>query len=332
MRGAHVRGGMILAGLLSLTACGGAGATAVVEAGSDAKSAAPAGSGAGCSTAAYDPTSGTPAPTPLEVFCNGGAEPITPVGPDTSVSSPVLGSAGPGTPVDEVPSYQVVKPRPGMADVHPVTWEKADARTPTSLRVRFWGGVEPCYVLDSVRVAYKAKTVVVTLFSGSDPARPDVACIDIAKAMAVDVKLSEPLGGRKVVDGSPNASAPGTGTTDPGVTAPPAAKMPAPTEEGARVVTPRPGMADPQPQSWTSARSTGARTVRVFFMSGVEPCSVLDRYKVTYEAERVVITLYSGHDPKAGDVSCIMIAESKAVDVRLDEALGGREIVDGAAA
>lgn len=303
MRAAQVRGGLVLTGLLALAACGSNGTT-VLEAGSEG----------GGPTATAMPTRYTDAP----------------VDPDTSVSSPIQGSPAPGM-VDTEPSYQVVTPRPGMANKHAVTWEKADVRTPTSVRVKFWGGVEPCYVLDSVKVAYTPKQVVVTLFSGSDPAKPDVACIDIAKAMAVDVKLSEPLGKRKVVDGSPDAEFVPP-ATDEGGTAAPAGKRAPQTQDEARVVTPRPGMADLQPQSWNSAKATGAKTVRVYFMSGVEPCSVLDSYKVAYEAKRVVITLYSGHDPKAGEVSCVMLAESKAVDVTLTEALDGRELVDGSAA
>jgi hypothetical protein len=44
--------------------------------------------------------------------------------------------------------------------------------------------------------------VTVTLFAGSDPARPDAACIEIALSMAVDVPLAAPLGGRPVRDGA----------------------------------------------------------------------------------------------------------------------------------
>lgn len=326
VRGGHVRGGLVLAGLLSLAACGSNGSTAVIESGSGPKAPSEAPTlYVACGVAGQDPAIAPVPADPTEpATCGDETGPRQVVDGSSSVGSPVMGSP----PAATEPSYQLVEPRPGMANKHAVGFEKADVRTPTSLRVKFWGGVEPCYVLDSVKVAYRAKEVVVTLYSGSDPAKPDTACIEIAKAMAVDVKLTEPLGSRTIVDGAQSASAPGSGTVDGGA---PAGKLPAPTEDGAKVVTPRPGMADVAPQSWESAKATGARTVRVFFSSGVEPCSVLDSYTVAYEANRVVISLFSGRDPKAGEVSCIMIAESKAVDVTLTEALDGREIVDGSA-
>ena len=45
----------------------------------------------------------------------------------------------------------------------------------------------------------------------------------------------------------------------------------------------------------------------------------------------MTITLFEGHDPNAGDVACIEIAVFKRVVVQLDEPVGGRAIVDGAA-
>ena len=68
--------------------------------------------------------------------------------------------------------------------------------------MRFWGGVEPCFVLDRVEVEETADTVTVTLRAGSDPARPGVACIEIALWMSVEVRLAAPLGGRVIRDGA----------------------------------------------------------------------------------------------------------------------------------
>jgi hypothetical protein len=101
------------------------------------------------------------------------------------------------------PVAKRVEPRPGMAGVHPVPFETA---TPigdeTALDVRFWGGVEPCFVLDSALVEETAETVTITLSAGSDPARPGVACIEIAIWMSVEVRLASPLGGRAIRDGA----------------------------------------------------------------------------------------------------------------------------------
>jgi len=97
----------------------------------------------------------------------------------------------------------LVSPRPGMANVRPHAFAAATMPADDrSLRVVFWGGIAPCFVLDRVEVREAAHTVTVTLLAGSDPASPNVACIEIAMLMAVDVSLPSPLAGRVVVDGA----------------------------------------------------------------------------------------------------------------------------------
>jgi hypothetical protein len=116
-------------------------------------------------------------------------------------------TTGYGPPADSVsapePPPRTVVPRAGMANVRPHPFESA---TPigdeTRLEVRFWGGVEPCFVLDRVEVREDAAAVTVTLYAGSDPARPDAMCIEIAVSMAVVVRLDAPLGARAIRDGA----------------------------------------------------------------------------------------------------------------------------------
>ena len=107
---------------------------------------------------------------------------------------------------------------------------------------------------------------------------------------------------------------------------------PPPVDPGPMIVEPRPGMADVLARPFDSA-SVGDddTTVTIDFVSGVEPCTVLDHVDVRYGADEVTITLHEGHDPNAGDVACIEIGVFKQVIVQLDEPLGGRAIVDGAA-
>lgn len=313
-------GGMLLAGLLALGACGG---TTVVEAGAPVPVGDPTpGAGGGSDDSTGAPGQGVAIGEP------------NPTDPEAPVSSGPLDPA----PVDEQPKPEVVKPRPGMANVHTIGWDRAEVLGPKKVRIHFYGGVAPCHVLDSVRVAYRAKAVNVTLRSGSDPAKPDRMCIEIAKLMAVDVVLSEALGGRRLVDptdapgatdGGGSGGAAGGGTDGQ---APAAKRAPTP-DDGARVVTARPGTADPHPQSFDKATATGPRTVRIYFTSGVEPCAVLDSVRVAYEADRVAVTMASGRDPGVpADTACVALAEYKAVDVTLTEDLGGREIVDRTAA
>jgi hypothetical protein len=98
---------------------------------------------------------------------------------------------------------QLVEPTPGMAGVRPHAFDHAvvgdDGRT---LTVFFWSGVEPCYVLDHVDVAYGAKAVTITLYEGHDPDAGDVACIEIALLKKVVVPLGEPVGDREILDGA----------------------------------------------------------------------------------------------------------------------------------
>jgi hypothetical protein len=122
--------------------------------------------------------------------------------PDKPVSSsPQPGGATPAPGGDQ--GAKVVKPRSGMAKVHPIRWERAEpAKDGRSVRIFFTSGVEPCNVLDHVDVAYTDR-VVVTLHEGSDAHSPNQVCIEIALTKAVDVPLDQPLGQRTVVDGAP---------------------------------------------------------------------------------------------------------------------------------
>ena len=107
---------------------------------------------------------------------------------------------------------------------------------------------------------------------------------------------------------------------------------PAPIEPRPRIVEPMPGMADVHARPFDAARvGDDGRTVSVDFVSGIEPCSVLDRVQVTYGAEAVTITLFEGYDPDSGDVACVDIGVFKRVMVTLDEPIADRVIVDGAA-
>jgi hypothetical protein len=107
---------------------------------------------------------------------------------------------------------------------------------------------------------------------------------------------------------------------------------PAPSDDGPIVVTPRPGMADVFARPFDTATvSDDGRSVAIDFVSGVEPCSVLDHVDVRARPDAVSITVFEGHDPDAGDVACIEIGVLKRTVVQLDEPVGGRTIVDGAA-
>jgi hypothetical protein len=102
--------------------------------------------------------------------------------------------------------------------------------------------------------------------------------------------------------------------------------------DGAQKVDPTPGMSDVYPRAFDKVVvGEGGRTLTIFFWSGVEPCYVLDHVFVSYGPGAITVTLFEGHDASGGDVACIEIALIKKVVVQLDEPVGDRRIVDGAA-
>ncbi len=126
------------------------------------------------------------------------------------------GVGSPGSPDDVVSSTpdpnatdqpgggaQIVTPQPGQADVRAIPFQKAKViEGGTSVKLLWYSGVEPCNVLDSIQVDYSPDAVTITLFEGHTPSDEDVACIELAVKKATIVELSEPLGGREILDGA----------------------------------------------------------------------------------------------------------------------------------
>jgi hypothetical protein len=146
--------------------------------------------------------------------------------------------------------------------------------------------------------------------------------LGVAAADARSPKASrpQPCGVETVIGSGPEATV--------AITPCPADVPPAPA--GPQVVVPRPGMDHVRARPFDSA-TVGAdgRTVTIDFVSGIEPCYVLDHVKVAYGAETVTITLFEGNDASSGDVACIDIGVFKRTVITLDEPLGDRTIVDG---
>lgn len=117
------------------------------------------------------------------------------------------GSAGnPGTgvgvlPVDPNPvdpnagQPKLVQAVPGRANPHPVAPIKLEASVDgrhVLVKVTWYGGVDPCSVLDSVKVDWRGMNISVTPIEGSSD--PNAMCIEIAvlKATIVDLGDLEP--------------------------------------------------------------------------------------------------------------------------------------------
>jgi hypothetical protein len=135
-------------------------------------------------------------------------------------------------------------------------------------------------------------------------------------------RVIKPCGMQEVVGEGPDASV--------GYTPCPSDQIPA--RPVATPVTPTPGMAGIRARGWDSADvSPDGMQVTIGYVSGVEPCAVLDHVAIDDGAKTVTITLFEGHDPGAGDVACNDIGIFKSVTVDLTEPLDGRAIRDGAA-
>lgn len=99
------------------------------------------------------------------------------------------------------PKAERAEPQPGQAGVHPVAWDRAKPNGDV-VRVFYWSGVEPCYVLDHVDVEETRRRVTITLFEGHTDTDEDVACIEVAVLKYTDVSLDAPVGDRAVKDGT----------------------------------------------------------------------------------------------------------------------------------
>ncbi|MDQ6795734.1 MAG: hypothetical protein M3067_13130 [Chloroflexota bacterium] len=105
-------------------------------------------------------------------------------------TGPIGGPIG-GGPVDPgQPS--LVFPKPGQHNVHAVSIDKLSARVEghhVVLNARWWSGVAPCSVLDSVAAKQDGQTITVSVREGSSGEQ--VACIDIAMLKATVIDLGD---------------------------------------------------------------------------------------------------------------------------------------------
>ena len=131
--------------------------------------------------------------------------------------------------------------------------------------------------------------------------------------------------------GLTGVSDPGSGGDEPVTSAPQTpgdGEIPSPNPS---IVEPQPGQEDVRPIGWNSAdKGMDDQTLTINYISGVEPCYVLDHIDVEYSDEKVTVTLFEGHSPSDEEQACIELAVYKAVVVELDEPLDGRKVVDGA--
>lgn len=126
-----------------------------------------------------------------------------------AVSNPGVSNPAVSVPVTTTPPNapeegpKPVKPTGDAINVHKIRWTQAKAVSKgKKVRLTWWSGVEPCTVLDKVKVKETSKKVTITLYEGTSPKARNMSCIMIAIEKTTTVKLKKPLGTRKIVDGA----------------------------------------------------------------------------------------------------------------------------------
>jgi len=136
-------------------------------------------------------TPGTPSPASSDGSGSGGGASGDPG--VTDPSSPIGGGIVDPAPVDPgLGQPKLVIARPGQLNPRPVgasLLEPAVDGHHVLVRVTWWSGVEPCNVLDSVKVDRSGTAITIQLIEGTGDA--NVACIEIAQQKATIVDLGE---------------------------------------------------------------------------------------------------------------------------------------------
>jgi hypothetical protein len=155
---------------------------------------------AACSGASRDPQAPSPGPTGPTAP---GTSPAKSGDPGGSAGGSAAGDPGSGVatdpsldpaPADPIAGQaQIVRPVPGRADPHPIVPVKLEASVDgrrVLVKVSWYGGIEPCSVLDSVKVTRSGNDIEITPFEGASDRQ--AICIEIAVLKATVVDLGEP--------------------------------------------------------------------------------------------------------------------------------------------
>jgi hypothetical protein len=135
----------------------------------------------------------TPAPSssPTDAVGGSGSDGSTGSG-DVGVGIDVPAVPGPGGVTDPLANPDLVDPKPGRLNPQDAGISRLEGRVEGRhawVRASFWGGVAPCFSLDSTSVTRSGTTITVGLRAGAD--QKDGMCIDIAKLYATVVDLGE---------------------------------------------------------------------------------------------------------------------------------------------
>jgi hypothetical protein len=166
---------------------------------------------AACSAAAGPPgASGTPSALPPSTAPSAAPSQAPSSDPGSSIGSePPLASDQPV--ID--PAGRLVKPKPGQLEVHPISATSFKAATDgrrVVITVAYTSGVEPCSVLDSIKVERATGAFAITLLEGHGP--EEVMCMMIAEFKRATVDLGELAPGTYTISDATGGAAPITVT------------------------------------------------------------------------------------------------------------------------
>jgi hypothetical protein len=178
-----------LLAVLALAACTSAAAPAASSAPVDVSpSAGPPSTGAGAGGDAGGGTSGD----------DGQTDPTTPIG---GIVDPAPVDPGLGQP-------KLVIPRPGQLNPRPVGAARLEPAVDghhVLVKITWWSGVEPCSVLDSVKVDRSGSAITIQLIEGTGDAT--AICMEMAEQKATIVDLGELEPGKYTISAAGNGDA-----------------------------------------------------------------------------------------------------------------------------
>jgi hypothetical protein len=151
-----------------------------------------------CSTAGAPPASSPPVSSP----------PVN-ASPDAPVTAPPSDGSGGDTDPGGIGGGKLVVPKPGQLEVRDVQADEIAARadgTTIVVTVSWTSGVEPCNVLDEVRVTPGEAAYAITLREGHGP--EDVACIAIAETHRTEFAIQDVQPGTYRISDSTGGAAP----------------------------------------------------------------------------------------------------------------------------
>lgn len=233
--------------------------------------------------------------------------------PGSTASPSSSATAGPtATPNVVFGEARLVTPRAGMTGLHTVTWQAARLLSDRVVRVYFYAGVEPCDVLDSVKVDYGTNDIAIGLFDGADPAAGTQTCGNDVMLKDVEITLTEDVEGRPFRDPARPTGLSEDATPDLGTIA--ATPHPDATT-GTRMIP------------WDHIQRLPNNVVRVYFSAGT--CDQLDHVELVYAAEVIRVTVLLGSPAGEPIAPCAPGMQFRYSDVTLREPVGNRELVDG---